>query len=112
MIDNGNHKRTDDIELKFPWGGSIRASGTIVVLLVVLIGIGALLYMQMWKHDVEADLRTDKLLAEQRKTTDGVVDLTCVLTLSNEERIEARRGTTLSKWCYFLNLRDREVPKK
>ena len=103
---NGNgHKRTDDITMNIPWlgGVSIRASGTLVVLIIsVLAGVG-LLFAMLLRHDDAQAARQVQMIHAQQETNDSINDLMCVLTLTSEERIEARRGTELSKWCLFLN---------
>ena len=99
MLTNGSDgiKRTDDITLHLPGGGSIRASGTLVVLLIVVVAGFGLLFYAVNKHD-------SMVVSAQKETTQSVEDLMCILTLSPDERVEARRGASLSRWCVFLKV--------
>jgi hypothetical protein len=99
-----HQKRSDDIELKLPWGASIRASGTLVVLLLVVLAGFALVIIDLRAHE-------NSNVARQSDTNKFIQELTCVLTLSQEERVEVRRGENLSRWCVFLKERERAVSK-
>jgi hypothetical protein len=103
---NGNgHKRTDDLTLKLPWGASVQVSGTLAVLVLLMgIGFGLLFYV--------VDHHSRAAATQQKENAAALDDLLCVLTLTSEERIEARRGVSLNRWCLFLDTRTKGGVRK
>ena len=98
-------KRSDEVAFKLPGGIHISASGPFVAMIVTVLVVGLTLAWSLYTH--EAQSAQDRLeiktqLVKQNVRTD---DLICVLTLTQEERIEARRGADLTRYCQFLKPR-------
>ena len=91
--------RQDDLEVKTPFGWSVRAGGRQMTLVVIiLLCCGFLAYM-VRDHDLRAaeraaglDAKAETLAKNQTALVDSVDSLAFIMTLSDEERKKLRLG--------------------
>ncbi len=104
IMSDEEERNCDHVTFKLPAGIQIQASGQIVAMIVTIVVCAAGLVWAHYAHEAQSTTFRQEIKASlhlQNKRTD---ELICVLALSPEERLEARRGADLSRYCAFLNV--------
>ena len=107
---NDYGKRSDDLEIRTPFGWAFRAGGRhISFTIAICLCAGAILWI-VHDHDMKAAERsisiadkTNKVLSSQERLVEAVNNLTYILTLSDTEKTRLRLGMPDSLRKQLLN---------
>lgn len=78
--------RQDDIEIKLPFGVTVRASGKQVTLIILVVLGAVMAVIALREHDTATQKATGEILLKQQEVVESLDNVGYILTLKQDER--------------------------